>query len=566
MPPPSRRTTPAHAAGAVDVVVTTPGGSGTGTGLFTYVFSTTSTTLTSSLNPSEVGQAVTFTATVSAGGPTPTGTVTFTEGGQVLGSATLVSGVASFTTAALPRGSHSITAVYAGNGSFASSTSAVLVQAVNIPTDSVRLRAMQIVGSRAVAQVSGATITNAIDLAINEGFSERGTLLMPSSGGLRFNFAADPEQQPDTSAEAPVSERWHSLGVGRSRPSERSGGASSRINDAFAAIDIVKAQKAPPAARLIEQKDWLAWADIKGSGIGQWSGSNTAAPLYGHQLNFMAGVTRKLSPTFLVGMVGGYETFDYKSDTLSSRLKGDGWTIGSYLGWRFAQNLRLDTAVAYTGLGYDSSSGAALGQFNGHRWLLSGGLIGSSTLYGVAIEPSAKVYALWERQNAYIDTLGTAQTARDFFNGRASGGLRMTYPWQLDDGITLAPYVGAFGDYYFTGDSAESLTLPGATLASVPLLEGWSARFTAGLAARSRQRRRGGIRRGAGRHRQQCADLDVAGPHIRAVLIWDNCEARRAKRGPLTAEKCGISCDERACLSPNPIESGIRALMPPRIA
>ena len=107
-----------------------------------------------------------------------------------------------------------------------------------------------------------------------------------------------------------------------------------------------------------------------------------------------------------------------------------------------------------------------------------------STLYGVAIEPSAKVYALWERQNAYIDTLGTAQTARDFFNGRASGGLRMTYPWQLDDGITLAPYVGAFGDYYFTGDSAESLTLPGATLASVPLLEGWSARFTSGLAAR----------------------------------------------------------------------------------
>ena len=41
---------------------------------------TTSTALTSNLNPSTYGQAVTLTATVSSAGPTPTGTVTFKNG------------------------------------------------------------------------------------------------------------------------------------------------------------------------------------------------------------------------------------------------------------------------------------------------------------------------------------------------------------------------------------------------------------------------------------------------------------------------------------------------------
>ena len=52
----------------------------------------TTTTLTSSANPSVYGQAVTFTATVTADSPgagTPTGTVTFKEGSTILGTATL---------------------------------------------------------------------------------------------------------------------------------------------------------------------------------------------------------------------------------------------------------------------------------------------------------------------------------------------------------------------------------------------------------------------------------------------------------------------------------------------
>src|SRR5262249_14610224 len=93
----------------------------------------TSTTLTSSVNPSVYGQSVTFTATVTAGAGlgTPTGTVTFKDGGTAIGSGTLdAMGHATFTTTTLTVGSHSITAMYLGNTNLAPSTSAPLIQIV----------------------------------------------------------------------------------------------------------------------------------------------------------------------------------------------------------------------------------------------------------------------------------------------------------------------------------------------------------------------------------------------------------------------------------------------------
>ena len=40
----------------------------------------------------------------------------------------------------------------------------------------------------------------------------------------------------------------------------------------------------------------------------------------------------------------------------------------------------------------------------------------------VLIEPSARVYALWEHDNRYLNSLGTVQNAINFSTGRASGG------------------------------------------------------------------------------------------------------------------------------------------------
>ena len=92
---------------------------------------TTFATLTSSLNPSNVGQEVTFTARVSPSAAT--GTVTFIDGSATVGAATLNVGVATFSTSALAVGSHSITAAYSGDTNYGG-TSSVLVQTVNPAT------------------------------------------------------------------------------------------------------------------------------------------------------------------------------------------------------------------------------------------------------------------------------------------------------------------------------------------------------------------------------------------------------------------------------------------------
>jgi hypothetical protein len=99
----------------------------------------TTTALTSSLNPSLVGQAVGFTAAVtSTAGVPPNGEIiTFFNGSAVLGTAALSGGIASLTTSSLSAGTFTITASYPGDSTFAGSTSPALTQVVNLTTKSV---------------------------------------------------------------------------------------------------------------------------------------------------------------------------------------------------------------------------------------------------------------------------------------------------------------------------------------------------------------------------------------------------------------------------------------------
>jgi hypothetical protein len=84
----------------------------------------TGTTVASSLNPSIYGQLVSFTANVTSGSGTPTGTVQFNVDGSAFGSpVTLASGSAtSGSISTLAVGTHSVTAVYSGGSNFLGST------------------------------------------------------------------------------------------------------------------------------------------------------------------------------------------------------------------------------------------------------------------------------------------------------------------------------------------------------------------------------------------------------------------------------------------------------------
>lgn len=89
--------------------------------------------VTSSPNPSLLGQPATFKATVRGSvtaSPVPSGTITFEDGTKTLGNVSLTSGTASFKTSSLSLGTHAISVRYSGDANFNPSRSATLPQTV----------------------------------------------------------------------------------------------------------------------------------------------------------------------------------------------------------------------------------------------------------------------------------------------------------------------------------------------------------------------------------------------------------------------------------------------------
>jgi len=132
----------------------------------------TVTSLTSSANPSTYGQAVTFTATVAAiapGAGVPTGTVTFEEGITPMGTVTLVSGKATYTTSSLNvcgmcgacGSSYCIIAVYSGDTDFSSSI-ASLSQSVNKANTTTALTASPNPASSTTTAVTFTAVVKAV--------------------------------------------------------------------------------------------------------------------------------------------------------------------------------------------------------------------------------------------------------------------------------------------------------------------------------------------------------------------------------------------------------------------
>ena len=387
----------------------------------------TTTNLSSSANPSVLGRPVTFTATIAASGGTATGSVTFKDGGMILGAVALTGSSASLTLSSLGFGTHSITATYGGNASFAASTSAALAQSISAPPDSIKLRNLQVMVTRVVSQNAGQAISGAIDAAIDEGFSDGNQMLAPSELGLRLSSA----------------------------------GYDRQVNGS---------PKGAPAI----SPDWLVWSDVRHSA---WNTNSSASDLNGNQVNALAGITHKMTPDFLLGVFGGYETFNYDVASLNGHLKGGGWTAGGYVGWRIIPGIRFDAGVAQSDIDYQGSAGTAAGSFQGSRTLVTTALTGVYKLTpAFELEPSARIYALWEKENAYTDSLGVVQADRSFSTGRASVGTKLIYRWAWSDTIALAPYAGIYADNYFTRDDATTGTL------YTPGLQGASARVIGGVA------------------------------------------------------------------------------------
>ena len=144
------------------------------------------TTLSVTASPSQAtaGTSITLTATVQSSQGVPTGTVTFSSGGIVLGSAPLnASGMAALTTTVLPVGTDTVTASFASTANYAPSSGAVMVTIAVAPPVATTLSV--------TASPSQATAGNSITLTATVQSSQgvpTGTVTF-SSGGIVLGSA-----------------------------------------------------------------------------------------------------------------------------------------------------------------------------------------------------------------------------------------------------------------------------------------------------------------------------------------------------------------------------------------
>jgi hypothetical protein len=134
----------------------------------------TSTTLVTSSSTGTAGTVLSFTATVSSTNGTPFGGVTFFDGTQTIGTIALTGNQAVFSTASLTNGSHSITAQFNANNTFASSSSAASPVSV-----------------RAAKRELVPTLTMVQTQSLSNGTAQLTATVSPATAGGNVTFLAD---------------------------------------------------------------------------------------------------------------------------------------------------------------------------------------------------------------------------------------------------------------------------------------------------------------------------------------------------------------------------------------
>jgi hypothetical protein len=156
----------------------------------------TTVTLASSANPSALGQAVTFTATVASGAGVPSGKVQFIIDGVNQGNPRTLNslGVASGSTDILTAGNHKVTAEYLGDANFASSSGALAEeQTVNVAVG-ISINDASLAEGDAGTKSFDFTVTLStpgnvavtVDFATTDGTGRAGTDYQSTTGTLSF--------------------------------------------------------------------------------------------------------------------------------------------------------------------------------------------------------------------------------------------------------------------------------------------------------------------------------------------------------------------------------------------
>jgi len=153
--------------------------------------------LSSPLNPSKVGNSVTFSVTVSASGAQPTGTVLFSDGATAVATvAVQPDGTAAYTVSSLPAGIHTLSAAYSGDTTTLSGSSSPLSHTVEKWSSTTTLsspNASTTVGSPVTFSISvtpTSTVAPTGTVVLKDGATVLSTLTLDGSGSASYQISS----------------------------------------------------------------------------------------------------------------------------------------------------------------------------------------------------------------------------------------------------------------------------------------------------------------------------------------------------------------------------------------
>ncbi len=435
-------TTPAHAAGAVNVAVTTPGGVATLVNGYTYIAPGSFQFVVNSGDDDgsfvfSVPAASNLTTTVTTSGGSGASPVFSVQPGSYPTTFTvpdgfgLASGSCSPSTSTVNTSAKTIALTIASNvttvctiealdsrratteiiGAALDASSRLIV--ANAPTLSRRIDRLNGGGGDGSASAFGKTFASNLPFSATIGAD--GARFAMSLSGLRaktdrdHRFTAANENGVPASLAASVTP---AAGLAATAAADAS---ASMTNHAGPRFDI-----------------WVEGV------LAEFEG---AASADGHFAIVHAGADYLLTDNLLVGV--GIQGDWLDMNTASGSLDSSGWLAGPYATARIAENLYLDLRAAWGGASFEVSPfGTYTDTVSSDRELYSAALIGAFEMGNLTIRPEGRVTWYKETTDAYIDSLSVAIPEVEIKTGEASFGPDFEWTLKRSDGGVFIPKIG----------------------------------------------------------------------------------------------------------------------------
>lgn len=362
------------------------------------------------------GDAITFTATVS-GGASPTGTVAFREGGTTLGSASLAAHTATFSTSSLAVGTHSVTAVYAGDTNNAAATSSGVTVAV---------------GSGARPDPSQDATTEAI-------------VTSQVTTSARFGQAQinNTVQRLERLHDQPAA----STGSGQTASSQSASYPSPALvyGNSDNAGTAQLAGQLSQALEAVERKAGLPF-HLWSSGSVDWGRTTADADDHFTTSGFTVGLDRQMTDMLTMGLSGGFGIDHSTFGSAGGSSDGTAYTAQLYATVKLAPKTYVDLLGGYGALHFDSerwSNGSRLdGARDGHDLFGSLGLSTARDVSGVRLTGYGRVDVVKATLDGYAESgpaaLALAYDELDTTTVAGVAGVRAAYALPMSWG-TLTP-------------------------------------------------------------------------------------------------------------------------------